>query len=397
MQQLCVLGATGSIGDSTFKVIRGSSGNYQVTAISAFSQIDKCANLCAEFGVLYAWVSQDQAQKLKTLLKRLGADTQVLSDIQDLERLASLECVDTVMAAIVGSAGLPPTLAAVKAGKKVLLANKEALVMAGDLMLSAAKSSGAQILPVDSEHNAIFQCLPSDPQSLRGFHTRGVEHVTLTASGGPFIGMSTHQLGRVTVEQACAHPNWSMGAKISVDSATLMNKGLELIEASLLFDMAPARIKVVVHPQSIVHSAVHYSDGSVLAQMGAPDMQTPIAHALSWPERQNTQVKPLNFIEIARLDFLEPDTKTFRALALAYQAAEQGGSAPLILNAANEAAVQAFLESKISFLQIAEVVERVLDLSTPSTPIELGAIYQEHDQAYALAGQQIHRLSRQVS
>ena len=397
MQKLCVLGATGSIGDSTFKVIRGSLSDYQVTALSAFSQIDKCANLCAEFGVLYAWVPEDRSDQLTNRLKTLGAETQVLSSAADLQRLAALKCVDTVMAAIVGSAGLPPTLAAVNAGKKVLLANKEALVMAGDLMLSAAKSSGAQILPVDSEHNAIFQCLPSDPQSLRGFHTRGVEHVTLTASGGPFVGMTTEQLGRVTVEQACAHPNWSMGAKISVDSATLMNKGLELIEASLLFDLAPARIKVVVHPQSIVHSAVHYSDGSVVAQMGAPDMQIPIAHALSWPERQKTGVKPLSFIELGRLDFLKPDIKTFKALGLAYQAAEQGGSAPLILNAANEAAVHAFLESRISFLQIAEVVERVLDLSQPSSATELDAIYEQHKLAYALAGQQIQMISRQAS
>ena len=264
-------------------------------------------------------------------------------------------------------------------------------------MLNAAHHSGARILPVDSEHNAIFQCLPSDPESLRGFHKCGVDHITLTASGGPFVGQSEQQLEKVTIKQACAHPNWSMGAKISVDSATLMNKGLELIEASLLFDLNPEQIKVVVHPQSIVHSAVHYTDGSVLAQLGAPDMQTPIAHALSWPARQTTTVKPLNFIELSRLDFIAPDIKTFRGLALAYQAAEQGGSAPLTLNAANEVAVQAFLDSKISFLQIAEVVERVLDASLPTDTTELAAIYSEHKSACIQADEQINNILRRSS
>ena len=283
--------------------------------------------------------------------------------------------VDTVMAAIVGAAGLVPTLAAVKAGKKILLANKESLVMAGGLFMQAVKASGSLLLPIDSEHNAIFQCLPANYEQAA---LSGVSKLLLSASGGPFRGWSLEQMAAVTPDQACAHPNWSMGRKISVDSASLMNKGLELIEACWLFNMHASQIEVVVHPQSVIHSLVQYTDGSVLAQLGNPDMRTPIAHALAWPDRIESGVADLNLFEIARLDFEQPDIKSFPCLQLAFDAAAAAGDAPAILNAANEVAVQAFLDERISFTQIAEVVDNTLSGLDYSEPDGLDAV-QESD------------------
>jgi 1-deoxy-D-xylulose-5-phosphate reductoisomerase len=293
--------------------------------------------------------------------------------------------VDTVMAAIVGAAGLPPTLAAVEAGKKVLLANKEALVMSGALFMQAVKRSGAVLLPIDSEHNAIFQCLPGD--YARGLQQVGVRRVLLTASGGPFREMPLEQLQDVTPEQACAHPNWSMGRKISVDSASMMNKGLELIEACWLFDARPAQIEVVVHPQSVIHSLVDYVDGSVLAQLGNPDMRTPISHALAWPERIDSGVAPLDLFAVARLDFQAPDEQRFPCLRLARQAAEAGGTAPAMLNAANEVAVAAFLERRIRFPEIASIIESVLNADAVRAVENLNTVLVADKRARSLAQQ----------
>ncbi|MDC0134364.1 1-deoxy-D-xylulose-5-phosphate reductoisomerase, partial [Porticoccaceae bacterium] len=304
-----------------------------------------------------------------------GCKTEVLHGIEALCQVSSAVQVDTVMAAIVGAAGLVPTLAAVKAGKKILLANKESLVMAGGLFMQAVKASGSVLLPIDSEHNAIFQCLPANYEQAA---LSGVSKLLLSASGGPFRGWSLGQMAAVTPDQACAHPNWSMGRKISVDSASLMNKGLELIEACWLFNMHASQIEVVVHPQSVIHSLVQYTDGSVLAQLGNPDMRTPIAHALAWPDRIESGVADLNLFEIARLDFEQPDIKSFPCLQLAFDAAAAAGDAPAILNAANEVAVQAFLDERISFTQIAEVVDNTLSGLDYSEPDGLDAV-QESD------------------
>ena len=342
MQTITLLGATGSIGVSTLDVIARHPERYSVFALTAHSQVDKLAAQCLQFNPQYAVVGDQQsATRLQTLLRSSGCATEVLWGRESLSQVASDTAVDTVMAAIVGAAGLLPTLAAVHAGKKILLANKESLVMAGGLFMQAVADSGSVLLPIDSEHNAIFQCLPED---FKTSADSGVKKLLLSASGGPFRGWSVEQMLAVTPEQACAHPNWSMGRKISVDSATLMNKGLELIEACWLFDMPASDIEVVVHPQSIIHSLVQYVDGSVLAQLGNPDMRTPIAHALAWPERIDAGVADLNLFDVARLDFEKPDLDCFPCLAIATAAAEAGKNAPAILNAANEVAVQAFLD-----------------------------------------------------
>lgn len=296
------------------------------------------------------------------------------------------------MAAIVGAAGLRPTLAAVEAGKKVLLANKEALVMSGALFMQAVRRSGSQLLPIDSEHNAIFQCLPSNYQ--RGLSKVGVRRILLTASGGPFRQMPAAGLVDVTPEQACAHPNWSMGRKISVDSASMMNKGLELIEACWLFDAQPAQVEVVVHPQSVIHSLVDYVDGSVLAQLGNPDMRTPIAHALAWPERIDSGVAPLDLFRIARLDFEAPDEQRFPCLRLARQAAEAGGCAPAMLNAANEVAVSAFLERRIRFTEIASMIGDVLEAESNTAADSLDAVLHADAKARSLAEDWLRRGGR---
>ncbi|MEG5266678.1 1-deoxy-D-xylulose-5-phosphate reductoisomerase [Pseudomonas sp. JDS28PS106] len=358
-QQITVLGATGSIGLSTLDVIARHPARYQVFALTGFTRVAQLLALCVKHTPRFAVVpDQDVARKLQDDLAVAGLDTRVLVGEKGLCEVASHPQVDAVMAAIVGAAGLRPTLAAVEAGKKVLLANKEALVMSGALFMQAVRHSGAVLLPIDSEHNAIFQCLPQDYS--RGLQAVGVRRIMLTASGGPFRQTPLAQLQDVTPEQACAHPVWSMGRKISVDSASMMNKGLELIEACWLFDARPAQVEVVIHPQSVIHSLVDYVDGSVLAQLGNPDMRTPIANALAWPERVDSGVSPLDLFRIGRLDFEEPDEQRFPCLRLARQAAEAGGSAPAMLNAANEVAVAAFLDGRIRYLDIARMIEDVL-------------------------------------
>ena len=377
MQTITLLGATGSIGESTLDIIGRHPDKYAVFALTGNQQIEKLAAQCLRHNAEYAVVNDAlSASKLESLLANLKAPTRVLYGVDALCQVASAESVDTVMAAIVGAAGLVPTLAAVKAGKKILLANKESLVMAGGLFMDAVKASGSLLLPIDSEHNAIFQCLPANYQ---GADAAGVIKLLLSASGGPFRGWSVEQMLSVQPEQACAHPNWSMGRKISVDSASLMNKGLELIEACWLFDVAPSQIEVVVHPQSVIHSLVQYTDGSVLAQLGNPDMRTPIAHALAWPDRILSGVENLNLFEIARLDFEQPDLASFPCLQLAFDAAAAAGDAPAILNAANEIAVQAFLDRRIGFTQIAQVVDNSLQGLDFSEPDSLDAV-QESDQ-----------------
>ena len=376
MQSITILGATGSIGESTLDVIARHPDKYSVFALTGNTQIQKLATQCLLHRAQFAIVNDAAAaSQLRELLLATGCKTEVLHGIEALCQVSSAVQVDTVMAAIVGAAGLVPTLAAVKAGKKILLANKESLVMAGGLFMQAVKASGSVLLPIDSEHNAIFQCLPANYEQAA---LSGVSKLLLSASGGPFRGWSLEQMAAVTPDQACAHPNWSMGRKISVDSASLMNKGLELIEACWLFNMHASQIEVVVHPQSVIHSLVQYTDGSVLAQLGNPDMRTPIAHALAWPDRIESGVADLNLFEIARLDFEQPDIKSFPCLQLAFDAAAAAGDAPAILNAANEVAVQAFLDERISFTQIAEVVDNTLSGLDYSEPDGLDAV-QESD------------------
>lgn len=360
MQGLTVLGATGSIGQSTLDVVRRHPDRYRVVALTAHRQVERLVADCLEFKPQLAVVGDETtAATVRENLRMAGSPVEVASGEAALVVAATLPEADMVMASIVGAAGLAPTLAAAQAGKRILLANKEVLVMAGELFMQAIKLSGAPLLPVDSEHNAIFQALPED--FSRGLHACGVEKILLTASGGPFRETPLAGLQNVTPEQACAHPNWVMGRKISVDSATMMNKGLEVIEARWLFDAAPEMIQVVVHPQSVIHSAVQYVDGSVIAQMGNPDMRTPIAYAMAWPERIAAGVGPLDLFKVGRLDFFAPDFERFRCLRLAYDVLRAGATAPAILNAANEVAVAAFLEGGLSFLGIAEVNEMVLD------------------------------------
>jgi 1-deoxy-D-xylulose-5-phosphate reductoisomerase len=392
-QRITVLGATGSIGLSTLDVIARHPDRYQVFALSGYSRIDELLALCVRHRPAFAVVpSAEAAVRLRETLAAAGCATEVLEGEAGLCQVASAAEVDAVMAAIVGAAGLRPTLAAVEAGKKVLLANKEALVMSGALFIEAVRRSGAVLLPIDSEHNAIFQCMPGD--YARGLSAVGVRRILLTASGGPFRETPVEALLGVTPEQACAHPNWSMGRKISVDSASMMNKGLELIEACWLFDAAPAKVEVVVHPQSVIHSLVDYVDGSVLAQLGNPDMRTPIANALAWPERIDSGVAPLDLFAIARLDFQAPDEQRFPCLRLARQAAEAGNSAPAVLNAANEVAVEAFLERRIRFPEIAGMIEQVLD-QEPVVPLpSLDAVFAADQRARELSREWLRRHGR---
>ena len=360
MQSIAVLGSTGSIGQSTLDVIARHPDRYRVAALAAHSRIDLLETQIRLFNPPLAVVVDAQAaETLRLRLKTAGLQTQVLTGSDSLSEVVRLPEVDTVMAAIVGAAGLPSALAAAEAGKRVLLANKEALVMAGPVFMNAVRQSGAVLLPIDSEHNAIFQSLPADYAQNPAQH--GVSHIILTASGGPFRGYDRARLQSVTPEQAVSHPNWSMGRKISVDSATLMNKGLEMIEAHYLFGIAPAQIRVVVHPQSTIHSLVQYVDGSVLAELGAPDMRTPIAHALAWPERIASGVDMLDLVACGRFDFMAPDMEAFPCLRLAFEAMAAGGRAPAVLNAANEVAVAAFLDGRIGFLRIPEIIEATLN------------------------------------
>lgn len=367
-QWITVLGATGSIGLSTLDVIGRHPERYRVFALSGFSRLAELEVLCLRHRPRFVVVPElEQARALQDRLDSAGLEARVLVGEPGLCEVAAHPEVDAVMAAIVGAAGLKPTLAAVEAGKRVLLANKEALVMSGALFMNAVRASGAVLLPIDSEHNAIFQCMPADYS--RGLGKVGVRRILLTASGGPFRETPLERLAEVSPEQACAHPNWSMGRKISVDSASMMNKGLELIEACWLFDAPPSRVEVVIHPQSVIHSLVDYIDGSVLAQLGNPDMRTPIAHALSWPQRIDSGVSPLDLFSIARLDFSAPDELRFPCLRLARLAAEAGGSVPAMLNAANEVAVAAFLERRIRFTDIPVIIDEVLNREA-RTPVE---------------------------
>jgi 1-deoxy-D-xylulose-5-phosphate reductoisomerase len=369
MINVAILGSTGSIGTSTLDVISRNTDRYNAYALTAKSNVERLYRQCLQFMPAYAvMVDASAAEELSTLLAS-HEDTrtiQVLSGAAGLDTVAGLDSVDYVMAAIVGAAGLSSSLAAARAGKRILLANKESLVMSGDLFMQTIRENKATLLPIDSEHNAIFQAMPSpavDGQQL-SISSLGVTKILLTASGGPFLHRSLVELKNVTPDQACAHPTWEMGRKISVDSATMMNKGLEVIEASWLFNTTADDIQVVVHPQSVIHSMVSYSDGSVLAQLGNPDMRTPIAHAMAWPERIESGVAPLDLFEVAQLNFERPDFERFVCLRLAYDALRQGGTAPAVLNAANEVAVEAFLNQKIAFTEIPVVVDQVLEKTT---------------------------------
>ncbi len=367
MKGITILGSTGSVGVNTLDVIARHRGELRAVALTAHCNdarlFDQCLEHRPEVAVL---VESAAAERLRERLRVAGLATRVLQGAQALEEAARWPQSDCIMAAIVGAAGLLPTLAAARSGKRLLLANKESLVMSGQLLIEAARSSGSQIIPIDSEHNAIFQCLA--PAVATGTRPQGVRRIILTASGGPFLNTPTEKLARVTPAEACAHPNWVMGRKISVDSATLMNKGLELIEACQLFGIAADDVEIVVHPQSVVHSMVEYVDGSVLAQLGNPDMRTPIAHALAWPQRCESGVESLDVVRLGRLTFEAPDLERFPCLALAQRAARTGGSAPAILNAANEVAVHAFLEGHLNFTAIPVVIEGVLN-RVPSGPV----------------------------
>ena len=364
MQKLTILGSTGSIGTSTLDVIRRHAGRFQVVALCGHSQIERLFAQCLEFKPRFAVVRDaDLAAELTGRLRAAGSQTQVEFGPAALVRMAELPEVDSVMAAIVGAAGLPSTLAAAVAGKRVLLANKEALVMAGPVFMRAIRENGAVLLPIDSEHNAIFQSLPRDYSGRMA--DAGVRRLLLTASGGPFRNTPLSELEHVTPDQACAHPKWVMGRKISVDSATMMNKGLEVIEAHWLFNVPADRIQVVIHPESVVHSLVQYVDGSVIAELGNPDMRTPIAHALAFPDRIEAGVSALDLFEVSTLNFERPSFDRFPCLRLAFRALDEGESAPAVLNAANEMAVQAFLDGSIPYLAIPRVIESVMSRCQP--------------------------------
>jgi 1-deoxy-D-xylulose-5-phosphate reductoisomerase len=359
---ISILGSTGSIGVSTLDVISRHQDDYDIIALTAYSNVDKMLAQCLQHQPQYAvMVDESAAEQLSIALKNKIADITVLSGTKALEDVSQLAQVDYVMAAIVGAAGLLPNLAAAKAGKRVLLANKESLVMSGKLFMDAIHDNNATLLPIDSEHNAIFQCMPKTGQ-------QGVQQILLTASGGPFRTYDITKFSDITPEQAVAHPNWKMGRKISVDSATMMNKGLEVIEACWLFDIMADNIQVVIHPQSTIHSMVSYNDGSVLAQLGNPDMRTPIAYGLGWPERINSGVAPLDVFKVSHLDFEKADYERFPCLRLAYEAHRAGGNASIALNAANEIAVEAFLNKKLRFTDIPKIIEYALEKTTSGTP-----------------------------
>jgi len=390
MQSITVLGATGSIGVSTLDVIARHPDRYRVFALTAHSRVDELAEQCIRFTPEVAVVgTAEAASQLSARLQSAGLTTQVDYGEQALCDVSSADACTTVMAAIVGAAGLAPTMAAALAGKKVLLANKEALVISGQLFMDAVAASGSVLLPIDSEHNAIFQCLPLNYQRQLGHH--GIRKILLTASGGPFLDRDVSTLDQVTPEQAVAHPNWSMGRKISVDSATMMNKGLEVIEAHWLFGAAPNQIEVVIHPQSVIHSMVSYADGSVLAQLGNPDMRTPIAHALAYPDRIESGVDTVDLTKIAQLNFRPPDYLRFPCLKLAFDALHAGGSAAAVLNATNEVAVEAFLNRQIGFRKIPELIDAVLNRLPVEPVTDLGAVLTMDKSARLLARELMHQ------
>ncbi len=393
MKGLCILGATGSIGVSTLDVAARHNHLYKVVALTANNNIDLLFEQCLiHHPEVVVVVDEAKAQLFADKLQQTSiSDIKVLSGAKSLEVVATLDNVDSVMAAIVGAAGLLPSLAAAKAGKIILLANKEALVMSGAIFMQAVAESGAQLLPIDSEHNAIFQCMPAGYQS--GMQAKQARRILLTASGGPFREMPLENLVDVTPAQAVAHPNWDMGRKISVDSATMMNKGLEMIEACILFAMTPDQIQVVIHPQSVIHSMVDYVDGTVLAQMGNPDMRIPIAYSMAWPERFDSGVEPLNIFDVRRMDFQEADLERFPCLRLAYEAINSGGIMPTVLNAANEIAVEAFLNEQIRFTDIPVIIERSMKkfIVIPASTLEI--ILETDQQARVVAQNIIVELS----
>ena len=384
LRHLTILGATGSIGVSTLDVVARHPERFKVVALTANAQTERLLAQCRRFVPRYAVVGDAGAAKaLQRQLQSEGLSTQVLSGPEGLVQAATLTDVDTVMAAIVGAAGLPAALAAARSGRRVLLANKEALVMAGRLFRDALRDSGGQLLPIDSEHNAVLQCLPTGFED--DLECAGVRRILLTASGGPFLRAPLASLAALTPEQACAHPNWVMGRKISVDSATMMNKGLEVIEACFLFHARPAQIEVVIHPQSVVHSMVEYVDGSVLAHLGNPDMRTPIAHALGFPRRIESGAQRLNFLQVGTLNFEAPDLARFPCLRLAYAAFEAGETGPVTLNAANEVAVDRFLRRELTFDRIPAIIEEVLTRAPAGALGDLAHVLEVDREARALA------------
>lgn len=390
MQTLTVLGATGSIGTSTLDVVARHKDRFQIYALTAHRQWERLFEQCQQFTPRYAVLLDiGAAEKLRDKLKEAGSPTEVLQGERALTEVAAASDVSTVMAAIVGAAGLTPSLAAAAAGKRVLLANKEALVMAGEIFMRTVQTSGAILLPIDSEHNAVFQALPRNASN--DLQALGVRRILLTASGGPFRNLAVSELANVTPAQACNHPNWVMGPKISVDSASMMNKGLEIIEAHWLFNASADQIEVVIHPQSVIHSLVEYIDGSVLAQLGNPDMRTPIAYALGFPERIESGVTSLDLFKIGRLDFQPPDLKRFPCIGLAYSALRAGGTVPAILNAANEIAVAAFIAGRLPFLGIAEVIEHSLAQVSSEPASSLEKILGADAQARRVASEYIER------
>ena len=387
-----ILGSTGSIGASTLDVLARHPARFHVRALTAHRQVDTLFEQCRQYRPrLAVLLDTNAAQRLAERVKGAGLPTEVRGGADALEAAARTDGADIVVAAIVGAAGLLPTLAAVEAGKRVLLANKEPLVIGGRLLIEAARHAGAALLPIDSEHNAIFQCLPGD--FTAGQAPRGVARILLTCSGGPFRTLSTERMAHVTPEQACAHPKWSMGRKISVDSATLMNKGLELIEACQLFGVSPQQVEVVIHPQSMVHSMVEYTDGSVLAQLSNPDMRIPIAHALAWPERIESGARSIDLLEMSRLEFAAPDRERFPCLQLAYEAARAGGTAPAILNAANEVAVEAFLERRIAFTDIAHLIRDTAARVPSRTDETLAQVLADDERARKVARELLERFT----
>ena len=392
LQQVTILGATGTIGVNTLDVISQHSHRFEVFALTANQNVDALFNQCQKFNPRYAVMLQEQAaERLSVKLKQAGSATEVLNGLSALEFVSAHKDVDAVMAAIVGSAGLKPSIAAAKAGKRILLANKETLVMAGSLFMQAVEVGGATLLPIDSEHNAIFQVMPHDKR--KNLEDGGVKKILLTASGGPFRKASGEELKRVTVKQALHHPNWVMGPKITIDSATLMNKGLEVIEAHWLFNASAKQIEVVVHPQSVIHSMVEYVDGSVLAQLGNPDMRTPIAYALGYPDRLQSGVSSLDLFKIARLEFEAPDTLQFPCLRLAFDALKVGGNAAAIMNAANEIAVEAFIKERIRFTDIPILIDSVMENSQIKAVTDLEMLIKSDQESRIAAEEWVKRAS----
>ena len=392
MKNVVILGSTGTIGVNTLEVISCNPDRFEVIALTAHRNVDKLLEQCLVWRPQYAAMSDlKAAETLSASLKTKGVETEVFGGPDAQGKIASLDEAHQVVAGIVGSAGLMSTLAAARSGKRVLLANKEVLVMSGHLMMAAVRQGGGELLPIDSEHNAIFQCLPSS--YIVGEALDNIRRILLTGSGGPFRGLDWAELDAITPEQACSHPNWIMGPKISVDSATLMNKGLEMIEACWLFDVKPSQIEVVIHPQSIIHSMVEYLDGSVLAQLSYPDMRIPIAHALAWPERIDSGTDVLNFSALRNLDFESPDLSRIPCLRLAFAAAEVGGSAPIALNAANEVAVNAFLDRRIRFTEISKINESVLEQHSSREVLDVNTVLTVDEEMRQLAAREVRMLS----